>query len=121
MSEAKTAGPASDIEAFLLANRRWVKSDELCQRFGIRQRQLRALGDEPGLCSEFAISGDKGFKHVLHATNDEFSRSYQRSRRHGIGELIGARRRRRYRDRLLIEKPPPIHEKATGQILLPVH
>lgn len=111
---------ARQIESFLLANRRWVKSEELCERFEIRQRQLRALGDEPGLCSEFAISGDKGFKHVLHATNDEFERSYQRSRRHGIGELIGARRRRRYRDRLLIEKPTPLHEKATGQAVMAI-
>jgi len=106
---------SSDIEQFLLANHRWVKSEELCDRFGIRPRELRALGDRPGLCSEFAISGDKGFKHVRHATAEEFNRAYRRARQHGIAELIGARRRRNYRNRLLAEKPKPVHELATGQ------
>jgi hypothetical protein len=111
---------AQKIEAFLLDNHRWVKSDEICQKFEVRPRQLRALDDQPGLCSEFAISGDKGFKHVAHATPDEFHRSYRRSRKHGIAELIGARRRRRYRERLLIEKPPPLHERVTGQAVMAI-
>ena len=109
---------ATNIEKFLLDNRRWVKSDELCHHFGVRQRQLRALGDQPGICSEFAISSDKGFKHVQHATNDEFQHSYRRVRRHAIFELIGARRRRRYRQRLLLSKPEPLHEKVTGQAVM---
>lgn len=106
---------AQQIEAFLLANRRWVKSDELSTKFEIRPRVLRALGDRPGICSEFAISSDKGFKHVKHATEAEFSHFYRRVRKHAIAELVGARRRRRYRERLLIENPAPIHEKSTGQ------
>lgn len=109
---------APQIEAYLLENPRWIKSEEICSRFDIRQRQLRALGDRPGLCSEFAISGDKGFKHVRHATAEEFNRSYRRSRTHGINELVGARRRKRYRDRLLTSKPPPMHERSTGQAVM---
>lgn len=102
----------------LLENPRWIRAQDICVRFEICQRKLRALGDRPGLCSEFAISGDKGFKHVRHATTVEFNRSYQRSRTHGINELIGARRRKRYRDRLLTSKPPPMHERATGQAVM---
>ena len=110
---------ADKIEQFLLANRRWVKSDELRERFGIRERQLRALGDQPGICSEFAISSDKGFKHVRHASEGEFTHSYKRVRRHAIMELLGARRRRRYRERLLIDKPSPIHDR-TGQVVMAI-
>jgi hypothetical protein len=111
---------AAAIEAFLLENHRWVKSDELCEKFEIRPRELRALGERPGICSEFAISSDKGFKHVKHASETEFMHSYRRVRKHGIAELIGARRRRRYRDRLLIDKPPPVHEVATGQEVMAI-
>jgi hypothetical protein len=109
---------AQEIEAFLLATHRWVKSDELAEKFEIRPRVLRALGEKPGICSEFAISSDKGFKHVKHATESEFSHFYRRVRKHAIAELVGARRRRRYRERLLKEKPAPIHEKATGQFVM---
>lgn len=111
---------AQQIEAFLVSQHRWVKSDELCQRFGIRERALRAIDGKPGLCSEFAISGDKGFKHVKHATDDEFRRADQRSRKHAIGEFVSARLRRRYRQRLLSVRPPPIHEATTGQVVMAI-
>jgi hypothetical protein len=111
---------AKKIEQFLLENRRWVKADELCARFGIRERQLRAYDGRPGQCSEFAISGDKGFKHVQHASEEEFQRSDQRSRRHAIGEFVSARLRRRYRQRLLTDRPPPEHEVATGQVVMAI-
>jgi hypothetical protein len=120
MSEANTTLLATKIEQFLFANPRWVKSEELAERFGIRPRVLRALGEKPGICSEFAISSDKGFKHVKHATESEFLHFYRRVRRHAIAELVGARRRRRYRERLLTEKPPPLHETVTGQEVMAI-
>ncbi len=106
---------AQEIEKHLLEARGWVTSWELQSKFGIAERAFRALDGKPGLCSEFAISGNKGFKHVQYATDAEFERSYQRARKHAIAELVGARLRKRYRDRLIAPKPPPVHERATGQ------
>lgn len=106
---------AEQIEKHLLEARGWVKSFDLQIKFGVGERQLRALDGKPGLCSEFAISGNKGFKHVRYATDAEFTRSYQRARKHAIAELVGARLRKRYRERLVSVKPPPAHERATGQ------
>jgi hypothetical protein len=106
---------AQQIEKHLLAARGWVTAADLAVTFGIGERALRAMNGAPGLCSEFAISGNKGFKHVQYATDAEFTRADQRVRKHAIGELVGARLRRRYRNRLLAPKPAPLHEKATGQ------
>jgi hypothetical protein len=46
----------------------WVGSRDLQLVFGISDRALRRDGNQPGLCSEFAISGVKGFRHVKNAT-----------------------------------------------------
>ena len=83
---------ADSIEAYLIAQRTWVKAAEICSRFEVTERQLRAVGDRPGLCSEYAISGDKGFKHVQYATTAEYLRFKHRLRRHGIAELIRVRK-----------------------------
>ena len=110
---------AARIERYLLATRGWVTAAELQQQFGISERALRALDGKPGLCSEFAISGNKGFKHVKYASDDEFTRADKRVRKHAIGELIGARLRKRYRQRLLTPAPPkPQFERATGQAVM---
>jgi hypothetical protein len=106
---------AQQIERHLLEAKSWISAWELQLKFGIGQRALRAINGKPGLCSEFAISGNKGFKHVQYATDAEFTRADQRVRKHAIGELIGARLRRRYRQRLVSANPAPLHEKATGQ------
>ena len=109
---------AQQIEKHLLETHGWVTAWELQSKFGIGERALRALDGKPGLCSEFAISGNKGFKHVQYATDAEFDRSYKRARKHGIAELIGARLRKRYRERLLAPAPAPIHERTTGQAVM---
>lgn len=108
----------SQIEAHLLERRGWVTGAELQKEFGISDRALRALDGKPGLCSEFAISGNKGFKHVKYASDDEFTRADKRVRKHAIGELIGARLRKRYRQRLLTAPPKPVFERATGQAVM---
>ena len=65
---------ASQIESFLLESRNWVSSRKLCERFGINERALRAVGEHAGLANGFAISGDKGFKHVACTTSGEWKR-----------------------------------------------
>jgi len=43
----------------------WVRTTDICKAFGLASdRPLRAVGDRPGLCTPFAISGDKGLKHM---------------------------------------------------------
>lgn len=92
-----------DIEAYLLEHRGWVPAHELCQKFGIRQRKLRGLYGSPGLCSEFAISSDKGYRHVKYATDTEWERFAARMREHATGEL--KRRRRLQLKRAALLKP----------------
>jgi len=61
---------ASAISAFLLARDGWVQAKDICQRFGVEARALRATNTVPGLCSQFAISGPKGFRHIAACTED---------------------------------------------------
>ncbi len=91
---------AEQIEAFLLSERGWVSASLLCERFNVRERALRGISGKPGLCSTFAISGDKGYKHVARATEREFERFRSRLREHAIAQMVRARRLRRLRDQL---------------------
>ena len=111
---------AAQIEAYLLENRHWIPAPEICARFGVHERALRGLGDRPGLCSAFAISGDKGLKHVRYATDAEFDHFSNRLRQHGIAELVRVRNLRRLRRSFTtsISRPPVVFEKSTGQALL---
>jgi hypothetical protein len=119
MNPALTA----EIENFLLLARCWVTSEELRQVFGLADdRALRRCGDKPGLCSLFAISGDKGFKHVAHASPLEWERFSERIRAHGISELSRLKALRETRARITrqLQHPPITLEKATGQALLAI-
>ena len=110
------------LETYLLTRRDWVSASELSVRFGIRTRQLRALGDHPGMASSFAICSDKGLKHVACASTSEWLRFKHRLRRHGIGELIRVRDLsvRRQAVTRSISRPPLSIERDSGQILLPI-
>ena len=98
----------------------WVKSRVLCDRFGITERQLRAVGGQHGLCSAFAISSDKGFKHVTRASKTEYRAFKHRLRRHAIAELVRVRNldRRRHQVTTTTKRPEFIRERDTNQGLL---
>lgn len=98
----------------------WVKSKQLCARFGITERQLRKVGAQPGLCSGFAISSDKGFKHVTKASKGEFVRFKHRLRHHAIAELVRVRDldQRRHQVTKTTQRPVFTREKDSGQGLL---
>ena len=108
---------ARQIEAFLLEHRGGVNAAVLCERFGVKERALRGLNGEPGLIGVWAVRGDKGFRHVQHATMEERDRCCQRLRKHGLGEWVLARDiRRRWNN---VRKPkavPPMTRE--GQTLL---
>lgn len=83
---------AQQIENYLLEQGTWVPTHEIIARFGLRDdRPLRQVDDQPGLCTEFAITSDAGLKHVSLATTTEWLRFKHRLRRHGIRELIRVR------------------------------
>ncbi len=75
------------IDMYLRTCYHWVPTAALCEIFFINERALRTIGNRPGLCSNFAISGDKGFKHVRNATADEFDTFRFRIRSHAVSEL----------------------------------
>lgn len=111
---------ADQIESYLLECRDWVASNEICELFGVTERQFRQVNNQPGLCSSFAISGDKGFKHVSCATTSEWLHFKHRLRRHGIGEFIRVRDLGRVRRNVTrtIQRPPLVFERDSGQAIM---
>jgi len=108
----------SAIEQHLLSRRTWVSSDEICKKFEVRDRALRQVHGQQGLCSTFAISGNKGFKHVSLASTTEWLRFKHRLRKHGISELVRVSKLGKTRSiaQTVYRKTP--YEKDTGQALL---
>lgn len=110
---------AAEIESYLLEEGRgWVTSVELCARFGVKERALRCVDAQPGLCSQFAISGDRGFKHVERATTGEWLRFKARMVWHAVGELRRVRALGRRRALVRARRGPGPVERDTGQRLL---
>jgi len=108
------------IEAYLLADRGWVPCRKIETLFDVRERALRGLDGRPGLCSDFAISSNKGLKHVTLASRAEWLHCKHRLRRHGINELVRVStldRRRQSATRSLLH-PPMTYEKDTGQAVM---
>lgn len=108
------------IESYLLTIGTWVPAAEICATFKVTERQLRQIGDEEGLCSGFAISGDKGFKHVSKATKDEWLHFKHRIRLHGISELRRVRDLDQRRHEVTRKAGSMIFEKDSGQALIPL-
>jgi hypothetical protein len=110
------------IESYLLTapGDGWVKSQMLCERFQITERQLRKVGDRDGLCSDFAISSDKGFKHIEKATTREWLSFKHRMRGHAIAEMVRTRNldRRRANVFKTIKRPVFTFQKDSGQGVL---
>ena len=87
----------NNIEVTLKVNKGWVTASALAMMTGVNERALR--GEDSPL-SNCAISGDRGYLHVLHATDSEFDHFYGRIRKHALQELIRIRKVRRYRENL---------------------
>jgi hypothetical protein len=110
---------ASNIEIFLLLQGDWVSVEELCQRFAITERLLRADGKRRPLCGRFAISSStKGLKHIRHATTEERI-TYKHARLKVL--VANARALKEYDQALsncLTGKRPAQVERHTGQGIL---
>jgi len=108
---------AAQIETFLRASGGWVPSAVICSEFNVGERALRAIDRKPGLVSEFAISGDKGLKHVENATTGEWLRFKARILYHATGELRRLWALQRRRHGLQRRRGQTLLEKDTGQTL----
>lgn len=109
----------SDIEKYLLARPTWVPAAELASAFDVHERELRARSTNEGMCSAFAISGNKGFMHVKHATAAEWQDFDERLSSHGLSELTRVARLRDLRNHYLnAAAPDPVPAQTfdpTGQ------
>ena len=116
---------SNQVEQLLIERGDWVSTGEICQKFNVDERQLRAKNDEPGKCTLIAISSNKGYKHVAIATTAEWTAHYHRERKHNIMGLVNLRNRRHRRESTAIQKPQfkqqqtPAIQPDTGQFLLP--
>lgn len=111
---------SAQIEKYLLETRDWVSTPELCVRFGITERQLRGIDDQPGLVSHFAISrGQGGFKHASLASRTEYLRWKHSLRKHAIKELVRVATVDRLRHTLSRPVANHVYEKDSPQELMP--
>lgn len=108
------------IELWLLTQSDWVSAATICERFGVRERLLRADRDRQGLLSEFAICSDRGFKHIRNASDPEYRQAHERILAHLKHEARRLRSWRLRRQRERVGLRPIQFEKFTGQALLAV-
>ena len=110
----------AQIEAYLLERHDWVPAHEIAFRFGVRERQLRALDDQPGLCTLIAISGDKGYKHIFLASTTEWERYAERETKiHGSAlDHLHHKEHLRQNATREIKRPALVLEKDSGQALM---
>lgn len=111
------------IEQYLLSapGDGWVKGSDLAARFYLRSdRVLRKVGDQDGLCSDFAISSDKGFKHITRASTREWLAFKHRMRGHAIAEMVRTRNLDKRRAQVIrtVKRPAFVFQKDTGQGVL---
>ena len=111
---------AGQIERHLLSKADWVSAAELVATFSVDERQLRQDGDLPGLCTGYAISGPKGFKHVKSATTAEWLSFKHRLRRHGISELGRVSRLDRVRHEVKRAVASVLLERDSAQTLMAI-
>lgn len=111
---------SSQIELYLLERADWVPVKDICIKFGVDQRALRATGKTPGLCDTFAISSNAGYKHASLINSQEYLSHKHRLRKHAIQELRKARRWDQARKNCLYGMKPSQIERHSGQILLPL-
>ena len=112
---------ARQIELHLLERGDWVSVQDLCSRFAIKPRMLRADGDRDGLLDDIAVSstrgGEHGFIHINLLGAPDYIRAKRRLRKHGIRELRKVKRWEQARARARIGLKPTT-ERYTGQLLL---
>lgn len=113
---------ALQLDTWLRTQPRWVPASEICERFGVTQRDLRRDGHRPGLLDTIAVSstqpGRAGYMHHAHLPTADWLPIKHRMRRHAIGELRRVRAWDRGRRNVLTTTPDDhLIERSTGQLL----
>lgn len=108
---------AQIINTWMESQDRWVSSLEICSRFHVSERALRAKGRIPGILSQTCISSDAGFKHLRHSTVRERIACKHRITRHFIAEARRLRWLALGLTRIKTNNPRPM-ELKTGQLVL---
>lgn len=110
----------AQIERWLITRDNWVSAADLCAEFQIAdERQLRCVGEVPGLISDFAISHSKrGYRHVRNATTAEWFLFKFSLLRHAISEIRRVRRLGKKRHNVLNPTHPYLTEADNGQGIL---
>jgi len=108
------------LEMWLLSEPRWIPAAEICERFQIEERRLRAKGQHPGVCDAFAVSGPKGYKHVRHLTDEEFDQARQITVAVALAYFRKGKRWEIARHRPLTGAQKELVEKITGQRVMPL-
>jgi len=109
-----------NAEAVLYAEGGWVSASDLARLLGVSERDLRQTGSKPGLVSGFAVSGDKGYKHVAHASTVEWLAFRHRLWRHIVAEMRRVRTMQKRRREVLVASPRSVFkfEADSGQGVL---
>lgn len=107
-----------EIEVWLLGEGRWVPAAEICHRFEVTERALRARDGKPGLMDAFAVSSDAGYKHVRLLSTEDFLQVASRVLRHGGSEIRKVRTWRKARRNQLTGTRTTLREAVTGQGVL---
>lgn len=87
MDAAEKARKAIEVEAYLRQQKTWVSGAMICAVFGVQERHLRAIENEAGICTDFAISGKRGFRHVLTCTQEEWEQFRIALNTHAAAEM----------------------------------
>jgi hypothetical protein len=124
MPDAGTANLVGQIELYLLDRADWVPTREICERFGVRDRQLRRDGKRKGLIDHCAVSstnnGENGFIHHRFLPTEDYLPIKHGRLKHAISEIRKVRDWDSGRLRVKTGKPPAQYETLTGQSLLPL-
>lgn len=114
----------TQIEIHLLTTGTWVPTADLCSRYHINERALRAAGGRPGPLDHFAVSstrhGTHGFIHHRHLPTNEWLPIKHRQLRHAISELRKVRTWAKSRHNILTGPQKSLQELHTHQTLLPL-
>lgn len=113
---------ATQIEIHLLTIGTWVPTTELCDRYGINQRALRAVGRRPGLLDHFAVSstrqGTHSYIHHRYLPTKDWLPIKHRLLSHALAEIRKARLWTKSRHNILTGPQKSLKEYHTHQALL---
>jgi len=110
---------ATQIEIHLLTLGTWVPTADLCARYGIKERALRAAGRRPGLIDHFAVSstrnGTHGYIHHRYLPTADWLPIKHRLLSHALAEIRKARTWAKSRHNIQITNPSPERSQNNEQ------